>query len=77
MPARRAAVGYGDISAENTAERIVFVIMFIVGAFIWGDLLSKISDISASSRCTQSATLSNTMPGRSRPFLKALGRTRQ
>ena len=27
-------VGYGDISADNTAERVGYVILFIVGAFI-------------------------------------------
>jgi hypothetical protein len=30
-------VGYGDINAENTAERIGYVFMFILGA----DIVSK------------------------------------
>lgn len=40
-----ATVGYGDISAENTAERLVYVFMFIIGAVIWGFLLADIAEI--------------------------------
>ena len=38
-------VGYGDISAENSAERVGFVLLFIGGAFIWGHLLAEVADI--------------------------------
>jgi len=38
-------VGYGDISAENTAERIVYVVMFIAGAVLWGFLLADLAEI--------------------------------
>ena len=41
-------VGYGDISADNHWERIGYVLLFIAGAFIWGDLLAKVGDISIS-----------------------------
>ena len=33
---------YGDITADNTSERIGFVILFIVGAWIWGNLLAEV-----------------------------------
>jgi voltage-gated potassium channel Kch len=35
-------VGYGDIGAENTGERIGYILLFVVGAFIWGDLLATV-----------------------------------
>ena len=38
-------VGYGDISAENSAERVGFVLLFIGGAFIWGHLLAEVADV--------------------------------
>ena len=41
-------VGYGDISADNHLERIGYVLLFIAGAFIWGDLLATVGDISIS-----------------------------
>jgi len=34
-------VGYGDISADNTSERVGYIIFFITGAFVWGDLLAQ------------------------------------
>ena len=34
-------VGYGDISADNTSERVGYIIFFIIGAFVWGDLLAQ------------------------------------
>ena len=33
-------VGYGDISAENNYERVGYIVMFIAGAFVWGNLLA-------------------------------------
>jgi CRP-like cAMP-binding protein len=42
-------VGYGDIAAYNTAERVGYTVLFIVGAFIWGTLLAEINDIHVSS----------------------------
>ena len=42
-------VGYGDITADNTWERVGYVIYFIVGAFIWGNLLAELGDIHQSS----------------------------
>ena len=38
-------VGYGDINAKNTAERAGYIVLFIVGAFIWGNLLAEITEI--------------------------------
>ena len=35
-------VGYGDISANNTPERVGYVLFFIVGAFYWGNLLAEV-----------------------------------
>ena len=38
-------VGYGDISADNTSERVGYVVFFIVGAYVWGNLLAGLSEI--------------------------------
>jgi len=38
-------VGYGDISAEGSWERCMYTILFIVGAFVWGNLLAEIGEI--------------------------------
>ena len=35
-------VGYGDISASNTPERVGYVLFFIIGAFYWGNLLAEV-----------------------------------
>ena len=42
-------VGYGDISAENTSERIGYVVLFVVGAFVWGGLLADVAEIHSAS----------------------------
>ena len=42
-------VGYGDISADNTSERVGYTLFFIVGAFIWGNLLAQLGELHASS----------------------------
>ena len=42
-------VGYGDIVAENTSERVGYVVLFIVGAFIWGTLLAEVGEVHATS----------------------------
>lgn len=39
----------GDISANNTSERIGYVVLFIFGAFVWGTLLAQVGDIHKSS----------------------------
>jgi len=41
-------VGYGDISADNTSERVGYTFFFIVGAFIWGNLLAQLGELHAS-----------------------------
>ncbi len=38
-------VGYGDITAENTAERLGFTLLFVCGAFVWGTLLAEVGDV--------------------------------
>lgn len=38
-------VGYGDISADNTTERLGYVVLFIVSSFVWGELLSDVAEI--------------------------------
>ena len=38
-------VGYGDISADNTAERVGYIALFVTGAFVWGNLLASLADI--------------------------------
>jgi voltage-gated potassium channel Kch len=35
-------VGYGDIAASNTPERVGYVLFFIIGAFYWGNLLAEV-----------------------------------
>jgi voltage-gated potassium channel Kch len=40
-------VGYGDITADNTSERAGYVVFFVVGAFVWGNLLANVSEIHA------------------------------
>ena len=46
-------VGYGDISADNTGERAGYVLFFIVGAFIWGNLLAEVGEIHQTSSARQ------------------------
>jgi len=41
-------VGYGDISADNSMERLGYVLLFIVGAFVWGNLLAEVGEIHSS-----------------------------
>jgi CRP-like cAMP-binding protein len=41
-------VGYGDITAENTVERVGYTVLFVVGAFVWGNLLAEITEIHSS-----------------------------
>ena len=41
-------VGYGDITADNSFERCGYVAIFIIGAFIWGNLLGDIAEIRSS-----------------------------
>ena len=38
-------VGFGDITADNSAERVGYVVFFIAGAFIWGKLLAELGDL--------------------------------
>ena len=38
-------VGYGDISADNTSERVGYIVLFIAGAFIWGELMAGLGEI--------------------------------
>ena len=38
-------VGYGDIGADNTGERVGYIVLFIVGAFIWGELMATMGEI--------------------------------
>ena len=38
-------VGYGDIAAENTAERVGFTVLFVGGAFLWGTLLAEVGEV--------------------------------
>ena len=42
-------VGYGDITAENTLERVGYTTLFVVGAFVWGNLLAEINEIHSAS----------------------------
>jgi len=38
-------VGYGDITPDNTSERVGYSLFFIFNAFLWGNLLSEINTI--------------------------------
>lgn len=38
-------VGYGDITAENTGERVGFTVLFLGGAFLWGILLAEVGEV--------------------------------
>ena len=50
-------VGYGDISADNTPERIGYILLFISGAFIWGNLLATIDEIHSSATAREKKKL--------------------
>jgi hypothetical protein len=51
-------VGFGDITASNTAERVGYALLFVVGAFIWGNLLAQISEIAAAASARQQEVVS-------------------
>ncbi len=38
-------VGYGDITADNTSERVGYTVFFIVCAFFWAELLAGVTVI--------------------------------
>jgi hypothetical protein len=38
-------VGYGDITADNTSERVGYTVFFIVCAFFWAELLAEVTVI--------------------------------
>ena len=38
-------VGYGVITAENTAERVGYTLCFVCGAFVWGTLLAEVGEV--------------------------------
>ena len=40
--AARMRVWETDISADNSMERLGYVLLFIVGAFVWGNLLAEV-----------------------------------
>jgi hypothetical protein len=40
-------VGYGDIGADNTWERVGYTLLFIIGAFIWGELMAGMGEVHA------------------------------
>lgn len=46
-------VGYGDISAESTWERICYTHFFIVAAFLWANLLAEIGEIHQTSSAAE------------------------
>jgi len=50
-------VGYGDINADNTAERVGYVLLFVVGAFVWGNLLAVITEIHGASAAREQEVL--------------------
>ena len=43
-------VGYGDISADNSSERVGYIALFIAGALIWGNLLAGLGEIHQAAR---------------------------
>ena len=50
-------VGYGDVTADNTSERVGFTVLFIAGAFVWGNLLAALGDIHASTNNKKQAQM--------------------
>ena len=50
-------VGYGDITAENSSERVGYVFFFIVGAFVWGNLLAELNELHQASNMKRTAKL--------------------
>ena len=52
-------VGYGDISADNTAERVGYVVLFLFGAFVWGNLLAEVGEIHAASSAREAEKIQN------------------
>jgi hypothetical protein len=38
-------VGYGDITPENTSERVGYTLFFVINAFLWGNVLAEITSI--------------------------------
>ena len=38
-------VGFGDIVAHSTEERIAYIVLMICGAFVWGTLLAQVGEI--------------------------------
>ena len=38
-------VGYGDITPDNTSERVGYSMFFIINAIVWGNLLAEINTI--------------------------------
>ena len=51
-------VGYGDVTADNTSERVGYVLFFIVGAFVWGNLLAEITEIHSASSAREQEVMS-------------------
>ncbi len=43
-------VGFGDISAENTSERLFCVLLFYMGTLVFGMLLAEVQDALAKTR---------------------------
>ena len=52
-------VGYGDISADNTAERIGYVVLFLFGAFVWGNLLAEVGELHQASSAREAEKVQN------------------
>jgi hypothetical protein len=50
-------VGYGDITADNSAERIAYILLFMGGAFIWGTLLAEVGEIHNASSQRETAKM--------------------
>ena len=50
-------VGFGDITACNTSERVGYALLFVVGAFIWGNLLAQITEIHVASAAREQEVL--------------------
>ncbi len=50
-------VGFGDITACNTAERVGYALLFVAGAFIWGNVLAQITEIHVASTAREHEVL--------------------
>jgi hypothetical protein len=43
-------VGYGDITAQNTSERVGYTLFFIASSYLWSTLIAEVTLLSSAMR---------------------------